>query len=84
MQDWRIFFDKLTDYEIEINNRWAELLKEQGLTLREPAQRGLIFNEVGKLYLRETARLPEFINRMPAKECRTLSRTLRFGSDWQL
>jgi len=84
IQDWRIFFDKLTDYEIEINNHWAELLKEQGLTLREPAQRERIFMELGKMYQEETSKAADFINSMPAKECRTLNRTLRFGSDWQL
>ena len=84
IQDWRTFFDKLTDHEIEINNRWAEILKEQGLTLREPAQRERIFNELGKMYQEETGRIADFINRMPVKECRTLNRPLRFGSDWQL
>ena len=84
MQDWWNFFDELSSYEIQLNNRWSDILKEQGLTLREPRQRGQIFNGLGKLYQEELTRLPDFIQLMPAKDGKTLQRTIRFGSEWQL
>lgn len=84
LQDWQQFFARLTDYEIELNTYWADLLKKKGLTLREPDQREQIFQELGRLYQEETARPPDFIKSMPSREDRTLIRTLRFGPDWQL
>jgi hypothetical protein len=84
MQDWREYFDKLTNYEIQINNRWTEILTEQGLSLRDPALREKFFTELLKLYSLELLHLPDFITAMPDRETRTLRRKLRFGPDWQL
>jgi hypothetical protein len=84
MQNWRNFFDELSSYEIQLNNHWAELLKEKGLSLRNHAQRGTIFQELGRMYQEELAMAPDFIKQMPAVESNTLQRTIRLGADWQL
>ena len=82
MKDWRDYFDKLTSYEIQINNQWADILKEQGLTLRDPSMRERFFDELRKLY--ENNKLPDFITVMPEKDTRTLTRSVQFGLDWIL
>lgn len=84
MQDWRVFFEKLSNYEIELNNQWASILKEQGLTLRDPALRPQFFAELKKLYHHELNNLPDFIGLMPKKDSRSLTRSLSFGKDWIL
>jgi hypothetical protein len=84
MQDWREFFDKLSDYEINLNNQWSALLKEQGLTLRDPNLRPQFWAELQKLYLKELNLLPDFIRLMPEQDSRSLTRQLHFGADWIL
>jgi hypothetical protein len=84
MQDWSDFFEQLSNYEIKLNNEWSSLLKEQGLTLRDPALRPHFFDELIKLYQKELKVLPGFITAMPEKESRSLTRPLRFGADWIL
>jgi len=84
MKDWRDYFDKLTSYEIQINNQWADILKEQGLTLRDPSMRERIFDELRKLYEKNLSKLPDFITVMPEKDTRTLTRQIRYGLDWIL
>jgi len=84
LQDWRHFFDKLSNYEIELNNEWAAILKGQGLTLRDPTLRPQFFDEILKLYQQELKVLPEFISLMPEKDSRLLDRNLSFGEEWTL
>ena len=84
MEDWREFFEKLSDYEIELNNKWSSILTGKGLTLREPALRPQFFAELKKLYQDELTVLPDFISQMPVEDSRSLSRPLRFGTDWIL
>lgn len=84
LQDWREFFDKLTDYEIALNNNWAEVLKQKGLTLRDPVLHPRIFDELLKLYHEVCGNLPGFIKSMPEIETRTIISSLQFGADWIL
>ncbi len=84
MQDWREFFDRLSNYEIQLNNEWASILKGQGLTLRDPPLRPQFFAELKKLYKKELNMLPDFISLMPEKDSRSLTRHLSFGADWIL
>lgn len=84
MQNWWNFFDQLSTYEIQLNNRWSELLKEEGLSLRYAEQRETIFRKLGRLYEEEISNAPDFIRQMPDRESQTLHRTIRFGTDWQL
>jgi len=84
MQNWWDFFDELSSYEIKLNNHWSALLTEKGLSLRNPSQRETIYQELGRIYQEELARLPDFIDQMPSMESKTMQRTIRFGTDWQL
>ncbi|PKM75821.1 MAG: hypothetical protein CVU90_15590 [Firmicutes bacterium HGW-Firmicutes-15] len=84
MQDWHKFFEKLSSYEIELNNEWASILKGQGLTLRDPTLRPQFFDELKKLYNKELNVPPDFITLMPEKDSRSLTRPLSFGVDWIL
>lgn len=84
MQDWREFFDKLTDYEITINNYWMSLLKDKGLSLRDPDLRPSFFAELINMYTKELNNPPDFMNSMPDSETRTLTRPISFGCDWPL
>ncbi|HRY12126.1 MAG TPA: hypothetical protein P5309_01020 [Syntrophomonadaceae bacterium] len=84
LQDWRRFFDDLTDYEIETNNRWSEILANLGITLRRPELRDRFFSELVKLYRDNLDNLPDFIKSMPEEETRTLRRSLVFGTEWIL
>ena len=84
MQDWRDFFDKLSNYEIQLNNEWASILKGQGLTLRDPSLRPKFFDELKNLYQQELNRPPDFITLMPEQDSRSLTRPLSFRADWIL
>lgn len=84
LQDWRDFFEKLSDYEIELNNQWTSILTEKGLNLRDPSLRPQFFAELKQLYLQELTEPPDFIRQMPAEDRRSLSRPLKFGVDWIL
>ena len=84
LQDWYAFFNKLTDYEIELNHRWSECLKEQGLSLRDTSLRERFFTELRRLYAQDISPPPDFITVMPREDTRTLKRSLRFGADWIL
>ncbi|MEA4923746.1 MAG: hypothetical protein VB084_00390 [Syntrophomonadaceae bacterium] len=84
MQNWWKFFDQLSNYEIQLNNRWSELLQEEGFSLRHPRQREAIFKKFADWYQGELSRVPDFIRQMPAEERHTLHRALSFGTEWQL
>jgi len=84
LQDWREFFDRLTDYEIETNNAWTETLTGMGITLRRPELRERFFTELVKLYEQDQKHPPGFIQAMPREDTRTLRRPLKFGTDWVL
>ncbi len=84
LQDWRDFFENLTEYEIETNNRWSEILAAMGITLRKPDLRDRFFSELAKLYQENLDNLPDFMKSMPKEEVRTLRRSLNFGTAWIL
>ncbi|NLV20444.1 MAG: hypothetical protein GXY49_00395 [Syntrophomonadaceae bacterium] len=84
LQEWKEYMEKLTDYEIELNQRLAEALDEQGLSLRNPDQREKYFRVLIELYQKEIGQIPDFINRMPVQQSFRIVRPLHFGKDWQL
>ena len=84
LQDWRDFFVKLTDYEIQLNTLWADKLQEQGLSLRNPELRSRIWAELHEWYLQAIRELPDFIAAMPDDAVHTVKRPLKFGPDWIL
>ncbi|MGS0765148.1 hypothetical protein [Syntrophomonas curvata] len=84
LRPWKDFFARLTDYEIELNNRIAALLQEKGLTLRNEEKRGQFWNELQALFELQTAVIPEFFSQLPAKETVSVKRAINYGRDWPL
>lgn len=84
MAAWKNFFEQLTDYEIELNQRLAESLQAKGLTLRDPALRNEYMHVLLDNYLLATQTVPDFISNMPNHAIFTIHRQLSFGQDWKL
>jgi len=84
LREWKEYMEQLTDYEIELNQRLADALEGQALSLRKPELRGKYFDVLIGLYKKETGQIPDFISRMPAQQSFRIVRPLRFGKDWQL
>jgi hypothetical protein len=84
LKPWRDFFSRLTDWEIELNNRWAAELKAKGLTLRDPDLRQQLWQELHRLYQRDLTVLPDFIAAMPEDDSYRIVRPLQFKQEWIL
>lgn len=84
LQPWRRYFEALTDYEIELNNRISAELAELGLSLRNPDSRQAFFSALLPIYQRKIAAKPAFFHDVPKTESINLVRPLRFGKDWEL
>lgn len=84
LKHWQVFFDLLCDYEIELNNKIADKLKQKGLTLRNPRTRDDFFKELMALFEEETQNMPNFLSQYPQQETFKITRTLRFGTEWPL
>jgi len=84
LQEWKEYMELLTDYEIALNQRLADALDAQGLSLRKPELREKYFDVLVSLYKKETGQIPDFISRMPAQQSFRFIRPLRLGKDWQL
>lgn len=82
--DWKQFFIQLADYEIELNNRISELLKEKGLTLRNETNRRHFFDELLRIYDREIQVLPDFFAKCPSQERFILKRDINPQCEWPL
>lgn len=81
---WRNFFAKLFEYEIEINNRIAETMREKGLTLRDKTRRAEFFSELTLMFKEIDSNPPEFMKECPAEETAVISRVISYGKDWPL
>jgi hypothetical protein len=81
---WKQFFARLSDYEIELNNRIAARLQEKGLTLRDKSKRNQFFKELLAIFEQETRILPDFFNKQPAREEVVITRKIMYGQDWPL
>jgi hypothetical protein len=81
---WKDFFTALADYEIELNNRIAGILKEKGLSLREEKRREEFLAELLILFEQETAITAPFLAECPPLEKFSLFRELQYGTDWPL
>lgn len=81
---WRNFLELLTNYEIELNNKIANKMKEKGLSLRNLDNLDIYFQEMMLLFQKETKILPSFFSEFPEKETFKLIRTLSYGEDWPL
>lgn len=81
---WKDFFAQLAAYEIALNNKISELLRGQGLTLRDRKLRKRFFAELLKIYNEETKTLPEFLLKCPPQEQFTLKREVNPQGEWTL
>ena len=84
MKHWKVFFQRLADYEIELNNKIAAALKSQGLTLRNKGERPRFFRELLNLFDKETRNLPEFLSSCKPAEHFTIKRKIYFQEEWPL
>jgi len=84
LKHWKIFFTSLFNYEIELNHKIAEALKEKHLTLLEESGRQRFFAELLHLFERETKILPDFLLSCPPLEIFSVKREIKFKQDWPL
>lgn len=84
LRPWKEFFDRLSDYEIELNNRIAARLREKGLTLRDASKREQFFEELLAIFEQETSVLPEFFSKQPARQEALITRKIIYGREWPL
>ncbi|NLG31988.1 MAG: hypothetical protein GX550_00530 [Syntrophomonadaceae bacterium] len=82
--NWRIFFDSLTEYEIALNKRLGDKLAQKNLTLRDRSRHNAFFKELISLYDEETENFPSFLYNFPSTEEYTLIRPIKYGRDWPL
>jgi len=81
---WKNYFQELTDYENQLNQRLADALKERSLSLRDPALRDKYFQALLDLFRHETEQIPAFITNMPAQETFHFHRPLSYKQEWVL
>ena len=84
LQPWREFFERLSEYEISLNQELTDILKESGLTLREPQLRPKFFETLLPLYQQRLQCLPEFCSGFPPVEEVVIRREIVFGHNWLL
>jgi hypothetical protein len=84
MQHWKDFFIQLEDYEIELNHRIADILKAQGLSLRDKDSWPLFFERLLSIFQSETKELPSFLLSCPKVERFTIKRQIYFQEEWRL
>lgn len=81
---WKQYFDQIADFEIELNNKLASRLKDEGLSLRSRDQWDTIMERLLSwidFNLYESAPIG---NDVPLTETLTIRRDILFGSEWIL
>ena len=81
---WKDFFSRLSDYEIELNNKISEQLKSERLSLRNRESRPLFFQRLLEIFDQETVIMPDFIDKLNKEESLSLVCELKYGEDWIL
>lgn len=84
IKHWKDFFSRLEDYEIALNLRIADILKAQGLSLRDKDRRPLFFHHLLTIFQSETKDLPPFLRSCPPVERFTIKRQIYFRQEWRL
>ncbi|MGI5911388.1 MAG: hypothetical protein ACOX6E_02230 [Syntrophomonadaceae bacterium] len=82
--NWREFFEHISHYEIELNNRIADLLLKKGLTLRDKNKHQELWANLLFYYDNEIKNLPGFFGKLPKKEEVFITRPINYGRDWPL
>ncbi len=81
---WKSFFNKLFEYEIEINNLIAENMRQKGLSLREATGRREYFAQLLLAFAEIDTNPPDFMRECPADEKAVINRPITYGKDWPL
>lgn len=81
---WKDFFSRLSDYEIELNNKISEQLKSERLSLRNRESRPLFFKRLLEIFDQETVIIPDFIDKLNKEESLSLVCEIKYGEDWIL
>jgi len=81
---WKIFFNKLFEYEIEINNSIAEIMRQKQLSLRDAAGRQEFFAQLAQAFEEVAANPPDFMQKVPPDESAVINRSISYGKDWPL
>ncbi|MGE5390493.1 MAG: hypothetical protein ACM3PE_05450 [Deltaproteobacteria bacterium] len=81
---WKTFFNKLFEYEIETNNRIAEIMRQKGLSLRDAAGRQEYFAQLLQAFEEVAADPPDFMQECPADERAVINRPITYGKNWPL
>ena len=85
MAHWVEFFERLTDYEIAVNEKLAALVAAKGFNLRNPEQRKPYIEALMPLYEEEMKNPPAFFSEYPKEETYIIRRNIEhFGSKWIL
>lgn len=84
LKDWKLFFEQVGEYEINLNQRLADSFSSRGLSLRDFRQRAEIFNELAAEFDELTGTAPDFFSTRPLREEFVIYRELTFGQDWKL
>ncbi|HWP97211.1 MAG TPA: hypothetical protein VN426_10230 [Syntrophomonadaceae bacterium] len=84
LQHWRLFFEKLGEYEISLNNQMAEIFKERGLSLRDPLQRRELLGHLPGVFHDLTVNSTGFLASCPILEEAVIRRPLVYGKEWRL
>lgn len=84
LSHWKTFFNKLFEYEIEVNNRIAEIMRQKGLGLRKEARREEFFAELVQIFEAINAETPAFMKECPTDESAVINRPISYGKDWPL
>ncbi|MGR6835387.1 hypothetical protein [Syntrophomonas erecta] len=84
LKEWKIFFEKLADYEIELNNYIADCLAEEGLSLRNPSQHPVLFKRLMEIFQQQTLVLPDFFFSVPPQDKVTITCEIHYKDEWPL
>lgn len=84
LQNWKGFFDQLTEYENYLNNTLGHVLLQEGLSLRNKAGRQHFFQRLHTIFISQTRIQPDFFASVPKRARFSINRSLQFKADWSL
>lgn len=84
LERWKRFFNLLFEYEIDLNNQMAEIMRERGLSLRDESKRDEFWVELTKVFQQLTSNPPDFMQECPPDEAAVIYRPISCGKEWPL
>lgn len=82
LKNWRVFFEKLFNYEMNINEQLSAALLSKGLSLRQHNRRDDFFAHLLPLYQEAIREKPAFFAGVPEQKTIIIKRMLSYKSDW--